>query len=246
MNIIITGASSGLGMGMARLFAKQGHNLALCARRYDRLTILQQELEHLNPEISVQIAALDVTEHDNVALTFEAFRQAFGVIDRIVVNAGIGRGHPLGSGKINANVSTAQTNFVAAMVQIESAMVIFRQQQHGHLVAISSVSAYHGLPKAQTVYAATKAGVSALMQGLRVELRQSPIKLSLIHPGYIRTEINDFAPSMPFEVDVDTGSTAIVNAMNSGRFATSVPRWPWSVIGWCLRHLPFNITRTFL
>lgn len=98
--VLITGASSGLGAGMARAFAARGRDLALCARRVDRLEELKAELTQRYPSIRVAIAELDVNDHDRVPQVFAALGSEIGGLDRVVVNAGIGKGAPLGSGKL--------------------------------------------------------------------------------------------------------------------------------------------------
>src|SRR5690606_29568413 len=90
--ILITGASSGLGEGMAREFAAMGRQLALCARRIERLEALKRELEAAHPACRVSVRALDVNDHDAVFRVFEAFAAELGGLDRIIVNAGIGEG----------------------------------------------------------------------------------------------------------------------------------------------------------
>ena len=87
--ILITGASSGIGAGMAREFAKKGYNLAICARRMERLEELKNELtSQYKVEVSARI--LDVTNYDQVFEVFKAFKADFGTIDRVIVNAGVG------------------------------------------------------------------------------------------------------------------------------------------------------------
>lgn len=92
--ILITGASSGLGAGMARAFAAKGRDLALCARRVDRLEGLKAELTQRYPSISVAVAELDVDDHDRVPEVFAALAAELGGLDRVIVNAGIGKGAP--------------------------------------------------------------------------------------------------------------------------------------------------------
>ncbi|MDX5328436.1 MAG: SDR family oxidoreductase [Marinobacter sp.] len=241
--ILITGASSGLGEGMAREFAARGDHLALCARRTERLDQLRAELEGDYPGVKISVRALDVNDHAQVAEVFQAFREEFGQLDRIIVNAGIGKGQPLGTGRFDANRQTAETNFVSALAQIEAAMEIFRAQNHGHLVAVSSVTAVRGMPGNVTTYAATKAGLAALCEGLRVELkkRRSPIRVTTLYPGYIRTEINEKVKNTPFIVDAKTGCRAMVRAIESGKAERFVPGWPWTPIGFILRRLPESV-----
>jgi len=129
--ILITGASSGLGAGMARAFAAKGRDLALCARRIDRLDELKTELAQRYPDINVAVAALDVNDHDQVPKVFAGLSDALGGIDRVIVNAGIGKGARLGSGKLWANKATIETNLVAALVQIEDAVEMFKARDPG-------------------------------------------------------------------------------------------------------------------
>ncbi|MBL1271553.1 MAG: SDR family oxidoreductase [Oceanospirillales bacterium] len=241
--ILITGASSGLGEGMAREFAARGDNLALCARRTEQLETLREELTARYPHVTVSILALDVNNHDQVFEVFRAFQQEFGRLDRIVVNAGIGKGQPLGTGRFDANLQTAQTNFVGALAQMEAAMEIFREQNQGHLVTVSSVTAVRGMPGNVNTYAATKVGLAALSEGLRVELAKakSPIKVTTLYPGYIRTAINEKVKNAPFIVDAQTGCKAMVKAIESGKSECFVPGWPWTPIGFLLRRLPVSV-----
>ena len=80
-NILITGASSGLGKGMAKEFAKQGCNLALCARRFELLEQLKSELEQINPNITISIKVLDVNDHEQVFSVFNAFKEELNGLD---------------------------------------------------------------------------------------------------------------------------------------------------------------------
>ncbi|MEE2762946.1 MAG: SDR family oxidoreductase [Pseudomonadota bacterium] len=241
--ILITGASSGLGEGMAREFAARGDQLALCARRTDRLDALKAQLLQDYPGLTVEVRALDVNDHDQVFEVFGELQQHFGRLDRVIVNAGVGQGQALGTGGFQANRDTAQTNFVAALAQMEAAMTVFRAQNQGHLVTVSSVSAVRGMPAAMTSYAASKAGVAALSEGLRVELAKakSPIRVTTLYPGYIHTAINENVKHRPFLVDTRNGCRAMVKAIESGCNECFVPRWPWTPIGFLLRRLPLPV-----
>lgn len=244
-NIIITGASSGLGYTMATLFAEQGKNLILCARRLDNLTELKQNINTQFPDCKVTIVELDVNHHEQV---FEVFKQAkadFGNIDRVIVNAGIGKGASIGTGYFEANKLTAMTNFVAALAQCEAAMEIFREQNHGHLVTISSVSSQRGFRKAFTVYAATKAALASLTEGIRIDVLNTPIKVTTIHPGYIATEITDPDKKLPFIVDAQTGCKAIVRAIEKEVNVAFLPTWPWAIMRYVLNVLPLSMLRKF-
>ncbi|WP_277054923.1 SDR family oxidoreductase [Pseudoalteromonas marina] len=242
-NILITGASSGLGKGMAKEFAKQGCNLALCARRFDLLEQLKSELEQINPNITISIKVLDVNDHEQVFSVFNAFKEELNGLDRVIINAGMGKGASIGTGYFNANKQTAQTNFVAALAQAEAAMEIFRAQNHGHLVTISSISAVRGFRRAMTVYAATKAAITSLSEGIRIDVMHTPIKVSCVHPGFIRSEINEKVKTVPFIVDTETGCKALVKAINKEKANSFVPSWPWAFLHWILRIAPLSTIR---
>lgn len=240
-NIVITGASSGLGKGMAIQFAKMGRNLGICARRVERLEELKQELLTINPEITVVIKSLDVDDHEAVFEVFNQFKQEMGQIDRVIVNAGMGKGASVGTGYFYANKQTAITNFVSALAQCEAAVAIFREQNFGHLVTISSISAVRGFRRALTVYAATKAAITSLTEGIRVDLMKTPIKVSTVHPGFIRSEINEKVKSAPFMVDTETGCKAIVAAIEKEGANSFVPSWPWSIMHRLMRIAPLSM-----
>ncbi|BED91423.1 short-chain dehydrogenase [Pseudoalteromonas sp. MM1] len=242
-NILITGASSGLGKGMAKEFAKQGCNLALCARRFELLEQLKSELEQVNPNITISIKVLDVNDHEQVFSVFNAFKEELNGLDRVIINAGMGKGASVGTGYFNANKQTAQTNFVAALAQAEAAMEIFRAQNNGHLVTISSISAVRGFRRAMTVYAATKAAITSLSEGIRIDVMHTPIKVSCVHPGFIRSEINEKVKTVPFIVDTETGCKALVKAINKEKANSFVPTWPWAFLHWILRIAPLSTIR---
>jgi short-subunit dehydrogenase len=239
-NILITGASAGLGAEMARQFAAKGRDLALAARRTENLDGLKAEIAAKHPGVRVVVRALDVTDHDAVFTVFGEFRDELGGLDRVIVNAGLGKGRPIGTGGFHANKQTAETNFVAALAQCEAAMEIFRAQNAGHLVVISSMSAMRGLPKNLTTYAATKAGVSALAEGIRAEMIGKPIAVTAVHPGYIRSEMNDRVAKTPLLVDTVPGVRAMVRAIEAEPGSASVPRWPWTALGFAMRTLPLG------
>ena len=240
MRTLITGASSGLGAGMAREFAARGHDLALAARRLDRLEALRDELAPTG--VRVAVAGLDVDDHDAVFRTVRALRDELGGLDRVVVNAGLGKGAPIGSGRPDANLATARTNFVSALAQCEAAMEIFRAQDAGHLVVVSSVAADRGLRGAQTTYAATKAALSHLAEGIRADVADTPIRVTTLAPGFIRTDLNE-GMTMPFAVDAVTGSRAMADAVERAPAFAYVPTWPWSLLGRVLRVVPTPILR---
>lgn len=245
--ILITGASSGLGAEMARQLAARGHDLALCARRTDRLDELRDEIRLADPGRRVEVRALDVSDDDQVFEVFRGFHSDFRTIDRVVVNAGLGKGAPLGTGGHAANRETAVTNFLGALVQCDAAMEIFRAQERGHLVMVSSMSAMRGLPKQMTTYAATKAGVAHLAEGLRNELYGTDIKVTVLYPGYIASEMNEHVRDRtPLMVSTEKGVKAMVTAIEKEVADACIPQLPWSVLAPVMRHAPLSLFKRML
>ncbi len=244
--ILITGASAGLGAEMARQFAAKGYDLALCARRLERLDELRAEIVAAHPDRRVEVRALDVNDHDQVFEVFRGFAADLGHLDRVVVNAGLGKGAPLGTGRFDANLETAMTNFVGALAQTEAAMEVFRAQEAGHLVMVSSMSAMRGLPKAMTTYAATKAGVAHLAEGIRTELSGRPlgrtVKVTVLYPGFITSEMNDgVGGNPPMIVSTEKGVKAMVSAIEREVGDACVPPLPWSLLAPVMRHAPLPL-----
>ena len=243
--ILITGASSGLGAGMARAFAAKDRDLALCARRIDRLEELKTDLSQRYPGVTVAVAELDVDDHEAVPRVFAALADELGGLDRVIVNAGIGKGAPLGTGKLWANKATIETNLVSALVQIESALEIFKEQGRGHLVLISSVLGNKGAPGVKAAYSASKAGVSSLGESLRAEYATGPITITVIEPGYIESEMTANTAKPMLMVDNQTGVSKIVSAIEKEKGRAIVPGWPWIPMVAVLRALPPRLARRF-
>lgn len=241
--ILITGASSGLGAEMARQFAALGHDLALCARRTDRLDGLRDEIAAAHPGVRVAVKALDVTDHDAVFRVFEELADELGGLDRVVVNAGLGKGQPLGTGRFDANKETAETNFIGALAQTEAAAAIFREQGRGHLVMVSSISALRGMPKNITTYAATKAAVAHLAEGFRADVHGTPIKVTVLYPGYIVSEMSGTSARTPLMASTEKGVRAMVEAIEKEKKSARVPAWPWGPLGFVIKHVPVGVLR---
>lgn len=244
-NILITGASAGLGRGMAREFARMNRNLALCARRHDLLDELRDELLAAHPGISVVTRELDVNDHQRVFTVFGELSDELGGLDRIIVNAGSRHGRPVGTGSFELNKQTVETNLVAALAQCEAGLALLRARNCGHLVLISSISALRGFPRNLTAYAASKAGVLTLAEGIRADMLGHPIRVTAILPGYIRTEATEVLAAGRLMVSTDKGCRLLVRAIEREPVRASVPRWPWSLLGVGMRVMPIGVVSRF-
>lgn len=246
-SIVITGASSGLGAEMARQFAALGYDLGLCARRMTNLETLRAEIAAEYPECEIVCRALDVTDDDQVFDVFRGFQKDFETVDRIIINAGLGKGQPLGTGRYAANRETAMTNFVAALAQTEAAMEIFRAQGRGHLVMVSSLSAVRGMPRNLTTYAATKVGVAHLADGLRAELLGTDIDVTVLYPGYIASEMNAQAEQKTrLMASTEDGVRSMVSAIERRRASAIVPGFPWVPLSYVMKYAPLSIFRRLI
>lgn len=238
-SIMITGASSGLGEGMARHLAKRGHRLALCARRRDRLEALAADLGTL-PGGAPIVEELDVTDYGSVATVMDRVARRLGRIDVVVANAGIAVNTPIGTGRFDDVRRTIETNLLGAIATIEAAVELFRKQGGGHVVGISSVSALRGM-KGQGAYSASKAGLSRYLEALRAEVTRENIRVTDLAPGYIDTDLNRSIPNRPFLVTAERGTEIMADMIEKEVGFRYVPVWPWTAVAQVLKILPTKV-----
>ena len=240
-SVVITGASSGIGAALAHEFANRGYNIALCARRVEKLEALQQALTQKNGNLQVITAALDVNALDTVPNVLNDIKSRLGNIDIVIANAGITGVRRTGSGDLSVDKSIMQTNLFGAIATIDAAVAIFREQGFGHIVGMSSFSAFRGIP-GSAAYSASKAALTNYLQAVGTELyRKKDIKVTAIHPGFIRTEIDDNIDKFPFVIDADKAANTMVNAIEKGKTDIVVPSWPWAILRKVIPKLPESI-----
>lgn len=240
--IFVSGASAGLGEGMARRFAAMGRDLALAARRTDRLDALRAELLAAHPGIRVVTTGMDVDDPASVDAGMRRLADELGGFDRVVVNAGIGAGASIGTGAAEVNRAILVTNVLGSHAQCEVAMDLFRDQGAGHLVLISSMASVRGMKGSRTAYGASKAALNSLAEGIRSDVLGSQIVVSAILPGYIETAINEGRRG-PLTVGLDKGVRALVETIEREPAHGYVPEWPWRPVSGLLRVLPLSAVR---
>ncbi len=238
-SVFLTGASGGLGEGMARGFARRGYALALTARRTDKLEALAAELRS-GGAANVIVRHLDVTDFASVPRVLGEAADALGGLDIVVANSGIGGATPIGKGAFDAARQVVETNLLGAMATIDAAVELFYRQRRGHIVGVTSVAAVRGLPN-QGAYSASKSGLSRYLEAVRAEVAGSGIRVSDLAPGFIDTEINRHMPSRPFVVSAETGTEAIVSMIEGGTGFAYVPRMPWTLLAQLLKVLPSRL-----
>ena len=184
---IVTGASSGIGLAIARHLSKAGYDLALCARRHDRLAAAAKDLETDGSEVFIQ--TVDLRDEAQILSFFDAVYERFGRLDVLVNNAGLGHKEPLMTGKTDAWREMLEVNVLALCICTREAVQRMQRANSGHIVHISSMSG-HRVPAIAGIYSATKFAVRSLTETLRRELRaaQSNIRISSVSPGIVETE----------------------------------------------------------
>ena len=224
--VLITGASSGIGRGLALELARRGAKLGLVARRKNILDEIVLEIgtgKNGNAQSGVLAIPGDVQDAGSMRAAAERLQSEFGRVDVLIANAGIGISNDaaeLDAGKlanvINVNVLGA-ANSVAAVVPD---MV---KRRSGQLVVISSLAAYRGLPKS-AAYCASKAAVSAMFESLRLDLQPHGIDVTIIHPGFIKTPLTAGRQAkLPWLQELEPAVKKIVTAIEKRKKSYAFP-----------------------
>lgn len=182
--VLVTGASSGIGEGIARELAAAGAKVMLGARRTDRLDVLADELTAAGGDVRAR--ALDVTDRASVEAFAEAARQAWGRVDVIVNNAGVMPLSPMASLKVDEWERMIDVNIKGVLYGIASVLPEMTARGSGHIINIASIGALSVVPTA-AVYCATKYAVRAISDGLRQE--NASLRVTCVMPGVVESEL---------------------------------------------------------
>ena len=184
--VLVTGASSGIGDGIARTLAAAGARVLLGARRVDRLEALAAELSAAGGTVLAH--PLDVTDRASVEAFADAARSAWGRVDVIVNNAGVMPLSPMASMKVDEWERMVDVNIKGVLYGIAAVLPEMTERGSGHVINIASVGALTVSPTA-AVYCATKHAVRVISDGLRQENRA--LRVTCIHPGVVESELAD-------------------------------------------------------
>ncbi len=182
--VLITGASSGIGAGIARELAKAGATVVLGARRTERLEELADEIRRTGGKVMTR--KLDVTDRADVASFADTARHEFGRIDVIVNNAGIMPLSPMASMKVDEWDRMVDVNIKGVLYGVAAVLPEMTGRGSGHIINIASIGALQVVPTA-AVYCATKFAVRAISDGLRQE--NDRLRVTCIHPGVVESEL---------------------------------------------------------
>lgn len=225
--VFITGASSGIGHALAVALGRHGAALGLLARRADKLAELVAEVERAGG----RALALPADVRDAVAVKEAAdkLRAQFGRIDTLVANAGVADTKDAKDLQPEDVSRVVNINLLGAANSVCAVLPQMLEQGSGHLVAISSLAAYRGLPKS-AAYCASKAGLSAFFESVRVDVRGSGVDVTIIHPGFVKTPITSGRQAeMPFLMELDDATRQIVYAIEKRRRSYAFP-WQLATI----------------
>jgi len=233
MNVFLTGASSGIGLALAREFARRGAVLGLVARRADVLHALAAELG-----ARCRAYPLDVTDRNSLIAAARDFQAHCGDVDVVIAAAGISFGVQTEHYEdLERFDRILETNLNAVASCFHPFIGAMRKRGRGTLVAIASVAGVRGLPGTEA-YCASKAGLISYCESLRVGLHGSGVRVVTIAPGFIRTTMTVGNPyPMPFLMDVDAFARRAADAIERGRSFIVIP-WQMGWVARLLRVLP--------
>ena len=235
---VITGASSGIGAALARRLARGGTHVGLSARRTDLLDALAAEIRAGGG--TAEAVAADAEDIPGTIAAVHALAARLGPVDLMIANAGLGRKNPASAFDAAELATTLRVNLVGAAAAIQAVLPSMLARRRGQVVGISSLAAYRGLP-GSSAYCASKAGLTALLESLRAELRPAGIVVTAVHPGFVRTAMIEGPGRHPFAMDVDRAAAIIERAIRSGRPHVAFPR-PTAALATLGRWLPAGVS----
>jgi len=216
--VMITGASSGIGKGLALEIASRGARLGLVARR-------QELLDEVVAAVQGRAVAVtaDVRDADGMKAAADRIRGELGPIDVLIANAGIGTSIHISQLDPNHVANVININVLGAANSVAAVVPQMVERGKGHLVAISSLAAYRGLAKS-AAYCASKAAMSSYFESVRIDLRGTGVGVTIVHPGFIKTPLTaGRGAKMPYLMELDDAIPKIVSAIEKGKRSIAFP-----------------------
>jgi short-subunit dehydrogenase len=225
--ILITGASSGIGRGLATELARRGGAVGLLARRESALRMIAKEIEDAGGRALALPA--DVTDGKAVGAAASELAGKFGGIDVLIANAGIaGRAGSTSATDLDPSEveEVLRVNVLGAVNAVAAVLPAMTARGSGQLVGISSLAAYRGLPKSGA-YCASKAALSVFFESVRLDLTGTGVEVTIIHPGFIKTPLTAGRHAqMPFLMELEDGVEKILHAIETHRRSYA---FPWTL-----------------
>lgn len=226
--VVVTGASSGIGLALVRELAKRGASVGLVSRRMESLELLASELNH-GGGITLACPA-DCRDLQAIKNAFARFEATMGPIQSVIAGAGVGYPTALDLSNIEQTIETFETNVLGVVNAFHAALPGMLQRREGHLSAVSSLGAFKGFP-GESAYCASKAAVNTFLEGMRIQLRGTGVGVTSLCPGFVRTAMtagNTFA--MPFLLEPEDAAKRILRALDRRSGVACFPsRMAWLV-----------------
>lgn len=233
LRVVISGASSGLGLALAQHYLQQGAHIAACARRTDLLQALSEQFPgqvYCYPLDVRDAAALQAAAHD--------FITRAGVPDIVIANAGVSRGTLTDYAEdVDAFQQVMDINVMGVVKTFQPFMSAMRKAGNGTLVGVASVAGFRGIPGSEA-YSASKAALISYLESLRVELHGSGVSVVTLCPGYIETPMTEINPyAMPFILPANEAARRMARVIAARKSFAVVP-WQMGLVGSLLKILP--------
>ncbi|MCQ6273787.1 SDR family oxidoreductase [Bacillus sp. V3B] len=230
-NVVITGASSGVGLSIATLCAERGANVVLLARRIDVLEEVQKDLQE-RFSVSIFVYKLDVSNTDEVKTVFSKMMHELGTIDVLVNNAGYGVFHAAHEASIEDVKGMFDVNVIGLIACTSMVLPLMREERRGHIINIASQAGKIATPKS-SVYSATKHAVLGYTNSLRMELSDLNITVTAVNTGPIETnffnladETGTYVKSVKrYMLKPEFVARKVVDRMLTGTREINLPRW---------------------
>lgn len=233
-----TGAGKGIGRAVTKQLAERGVNVAASARTLDDLQSLADEVTATGGRVLP--VPVDVTDAEAVLTAFKAAEEALGPIDVVIFNAGTHIPVSAADFSVDAFRTLFETNLMGVVHGLAAVLPRFLERCSGHIVVVSSVAGYRGLPTA-SAYGASKAALINMCEALKPELDAAGVRITLVNPGFVRTPLTDKNPfPMPFLMEPEAAAERIVQGLERGGFEITFPRrFTWGLK--ILRCLPYRL-----
>ena len=240
---LITGAGSGIGRELARTLAAEGTAIAAIDKKSEGLAELAEEMHRQNRTMAWEVA--DVTDAITLRQKVGGLEERLGPVDLLIANAGVGLETSALCLQPEDVTTVLQVNLLGVAHSIAAVLPGMLKRRSGHIVGISSLASFRGVPR-MLAYCASKSGVNAFLEGLRVEVKSYNIAVTIICPGWVKTPMtaNIRGPRLDM-MEADAAARLIVAAIRKRRKFFAFPnslawrlrllRWlPCSVSDWLI------------
>ena len=222
--VMVTGASSGIGRGLALEIASRGARVGLLARRQSLLDEIVAEIKGQGGTATAVVA--DVRDEREIEEAADRVRAELGPIDVLIANAGIGTAKDAAKLRPEEVAEVININVLGAVNSVAAVLPQMVERRSGRIVAIASLAGYRGLAKS-AAYCASKAAMSSFFESLRIDLRQTGVGVTVIYPGFIKTDLTAGREAkMPYLMELDDAVKKIVGAIEKGK---KVYAFPWQL-----------------